>query len=39
MRISREEYYKTMAKALLKGYWAGLKEGLKRRKKKGCLLL
>lgn len=34
MRISREEYYRVMAKAVLRGYWAGLKDGLKWRKKR-----
>ena len=37
MRITKEEYYKTMAKALLKGFFAGLKEkgkkGLSRRQR------
>ena len=27
MKINKDEYYKTIAKALLKGYFAGLKEG------------
>jgi hypothetical protein len=33
MRISKEKYYKDMAKALLKGYFAGLRDGRKSKKK------
>ncbi len=32
MKISREQYYKDMAKALLKGYFVGLKEGRRLKK-------
>jgi hypothetical protein len=32
MRISKEQYYKTMAKALLKGYFRGLREGRRQKK-------
>jgi hypothetical protein len=32
MRISKEQYYKDMAKALLRGYFRGLKEGRKQKK-------
>jgi len=32
MRISKEQYYKDMAKALLKGYFRGLKDGRRQKK-------
>ena len=32
MRISKEQYYKDMAKALLKGYFRGLTEGKKQKR-------
>ena len=35
MRISKDKYYKNIAKALLKGYFAGLEEGRKQKTKKG----
>jgi len=33
MRISKEQYFKTMAKALLRGYFEGLKESSRRKKR------
>ncbi len=33
MRISKDQYYKTMARALLKGYFLGLKKSRKQKKK------
>jgi len=33
MRISKEQYYKDMTKALLRGYFVGLEEGRKSKKK------
>jgi len=40
MQISKERYFKDMAKALLRGWFAGLKEGNKKRlsrRQKGIL--
>ena len=34
MRISKDKYYKDMAKALLRGYFAGLKESRKNKERK-----